>query len=500
MGQVEQGWVAARMSDSAWVSLCKISRSASIAIAVILALPYSANAGVWENKASITFGEIYTDNVELDDDNKESKFISVVRPTIELEGRGRRAEMSLMAAFEFNNVGGAADSFNPRIRGDGAVELLEDFFFIEGDIYSNQTLIDPFAASGSTQLNRSDNVTTTYDYSISPYAVHRFARFADLQVRYTYDDQINKGDELSDSVQRMSVMTLNSGPDFGPLSWTLRADHQKTEFDGDGFMNQDGDNERSTASIKVGYELSRKWQVNSTVGQEWNNFQTFDDDDTDGRFWDVGLIWTPNRRTTFDVGYGKHFFGDTPRFKFTHTTRRTSLTVNYSRSVSDTRSERRSASLFPTEDAFGDQIDPITGEPLFLTDNFTFRDQGVFVNELFDASLTLKGKRSDLTFFVRESKQLREDIDSDAKFTSTGIRFNRQLSSKISVNSRLSLDERESRATSEAETTRFYLSLDRQLGPKTSLGLAYSFSDRDAGGFQQSYKENRVSLSLTIDF
>jgi len=119
---------------------------------------------------------------------------------------------------------------------------------------------------------------------------------------------------------------------------------------------------------------------------------------------------------------------------------------------------------------------------------------------LFDASLTLKGKRSDLTFFVRESKQLREDIDSDAKFTSTGIRFNRKLSSKISVTSRLSLDERENRATSESEITRFYLSLDRQLGPKTSVTLGYSFSDRDADGFGRDYKENRLNLGLTIDF
>ena len=161
------------MNNSTRVSLCKISRLAPIAMVVILAVPYSLNAGEWKSKGSITFGEIYTDNVELDDDNKKSKFISVVRPTIELEGKGRRAEMSLVGAFEFNNVGGGADSFNPRVRGDGAVELLEDFFFVEGDIYSNQTLIDPFAASGSTQLNRSDNVTTTYDYSISPYLVHR---------------------------------------------------------------------------------------------------------------------------------------------------------------------------------------------------------------------------------------------------------------------------------------------------------------------------------------
>ena len=35
-------------------------------------------------------------------------------------------------------------------------------------------------------------------------------------------------------------------------------------------------------------------------------------DDIDGSFWDVGFRWTPNSRTTVDVGVGERFFGSNP--------------------------------------------------------------------------------------------------------------------------------------------------------------------------------------------
>jgi len=496
MGWIEPRQVAAKMLKSRH----QIRQLA--AVSLVLTLSMGALGGEWAQKGSVTYSGVYTDNVGLRDKGKDGEFINVVRPSFELIGKGRRAEMSLAAAFEFNDVGSGADAFNPRIKGDGKVEVLEDFFFIEGDVYSNQSMIDPFAAGGESSLNKTDNHTTTYDYSVSPYIVHRFGQTAEYQLRYTFDDQINKSDELSDSSHEIVLMTLKSGPEFGRISWGLTNEYNKTEFDGDGegSLNQSGDNERLSSSVNIGYRLTEQWQVNGTLGKEWNNYQTYDDDDTDDQFWDVGVLWTPTRRTTFDVGYGKHFYSTTPRFKFTHKHRRSALSVSYARTLSDTRSERRNAEFFSFLDALGDLVDPITGEPLFLTDNFTFQDQGVFINEKFDSEWTLKGKRTSLTLFLKESKQIREDVDSDAVFKSTGIRLKRDLSSVLSVTSRLSWDERENRQANQADTTRFYLSVDRELGPKTKLGIAYSFSDRDSELSSDNYKENRVSVSLTIDF
>ncbi len=496
--QIEPERVVSRMGAFLWMFS---QRSGKAVVVVLLALyASSGNAGEWKAKSNVVFSEIYTDNIKLQESGEDSDFISVIRPGFDVEGKGRRANMSMRAAFEFNDLGGGADALNPRIRGDGSVELLEDFFFLEGDIYSNQSQIDPFGAAGNSSLNKTENTTTTYDYSVSPFVVHRFAQFADLKLRYTFDDQINKSDELSDSTQNSVVLTLNSGPEFGRINWGLTSDYKKTKFDGGGYLNQNADSERYSSSIKVGYRFDRKWQLSGTLGQEWNDYQTYNNEDTDDQFWDVGVLWTPNKRASVDLGYGQHFYSTTPRLKLTYQVRHSVVSVSYSRTLTDTRSERRNADFFANQDVFGDLVDPITGEPLFLTDNVTFRDQGIFTNELFDSSWTLKGRRTSLTLFFKESKQIREDVDGDQTFTTTGIRLSRDLSSKLSATSRITWDERESTAGDQADTSRFYLSLDRQLTPKTSVGLAYSFSDRDSELPSDNYKENRVSVNLSIDF
>ena len=135
----------------------------------------------------------------------------------------------------------------------------------------------------------------------------------------------------------------------------------------------------------------------------------------------------------------------------------------------------------------------------FLTDNFTFQDQGIFVNERFDNSLSLKGKRTTVTLYLKESKQIREDIDDDSIFTSLGMRVERKLSSKNTLTSRLSWDEREDGSGDKVDTMRFYLSLKRKIGTRTSVTLAYSLGDRDSDRINDDYKENRISLNFSID-
>ena len=73
------------------------------------------------------------------------------------------------------------------------------------------------------------------------------------------------------------------------------------------------DSELSSAQLNQGFQLNRFWQVNGFYGQEWNDFVS-SRDDIDGNFWDVGLRWTPNARTTVDAGNGDRFFGNNPRF------------------------------------------------------------------------------------------------------------------------------------------------------------------------------------------
>lgn len=457
-------------------------------------------AGEWIVKSGLNVGEVYTDNVDLDESDKDSELMTVVTPKIDITGKGRRGNVKALATFEMNSAGGDADFFSPRIQADADAELWEDLLFIEGDIYANQSLIDPFSKAGNSSLNSNDNVTTTYDYSISPYILKHFGRTADLTVRYTYDDQINTGDELSDSTKQSVLGTLASGDNFSRIDWTLTTEYQETSFDGGGFMGQDGENEQFTTSIKLGYQLFRRLNVNGTIGQESNSFSTADGDDPDDQFWDVGIRWEPTPRTSIDAGYGKHFYSTTPRFKFSHRMRKLTFESSYTRSLTDTRSERRNTNPFGFTEAQLQQLeDVVPGFNQFLSDNFTFQDQGIFVNERFDNSLSLKGKRTTASLYYKESKQIREDIDDDSIFTSFGVTMERKLSSKNTLNSRISWDEREDGSGFVVDTSRFFVSLKRKIGTRTSVSVAYSFAERDSDRVDDDYKENRLSLNFSID-
>jgi uncharacterized protein (PEP-CTERM system associated) len=476
-----------------------VAKVSVIALACF-ALASDVLAGEWVAKSALSVGETYTDNVELEENGEDSKLITTVSPSFNIKGTGNRANVRALAAFQFHNAGGDSDSFSPRISANADAELIKDFLFIDADLFANQSLIDPLAAAGNSSINQADNVTTTYDYTISPYIVRHLGQTADFQLRYTYDDQINKGDELSDSLKESILGTLQSGKDFSRLSWTLTGDYQETSYDDDDSMGENADNEQLTASIKLGYQLFRRLNVNGTIGQEWNSFEPADGDDPDDKFWDIGFLWNPTQRTSFDFGYGKHFFSTTPRFKFSHKMRKLTFESSYSRSLTDTRSERANTNPFGLTDEQVEEFEEdVPGFEQFLTDNFTFQDQGIFVSERFDNSLSLKGKRTTAALYLKESKQIREDIDDDSIFTSMGMRMERELSSKNTLTSRLSWDEREEGSGDKSDTMRFYLSLKRKIGTRTSVTLAYSLADRDSDRIDDDYKENRLSLTFSID-
>lgn len=362
-----------------------------------------------------------------------------------------------------------------------------------------QTVINPFAAAGN-QLNATGNVTTTYDYSVTPYVVHRFKQFAEFRMEYSYDEQSYKGGALADSTSDSAEVSLSSGPDFTRLSWRLLGEYDETTFEDDPSQpTRDADNERTSASLRLGYQLSRKWQVNGTVGEEWNTYETFDTIDIDDSFWDVGLRWTPTERTIVEAGYGERYFGSTPRFSIEHRTRRTTFSVDYVRSLTDTRSERGNFTPFLAQDAFGNDIDPELAEALrTLLDSTTFEDQGIFVNESLDSSFAVRGKRTTVTFSARRSKQVRQDINTDVLFQSYGISADRKLSSDLSVDSRVSWQSQEDGAGLKFDTFHISFGLSRQLGENTDVELRYSYSERDSDRLNDTYDENRISLQFSL--
>ena len=468
-----------------------------------LAIIPGAMAAEWRVDTGVRVGEVYSDNIRLDGDDEKSEWVTVLSPTVDLEGKGARADVNLKADFEFNSLGGNSDSFNPRIQGDASVELLEDLFFIDADVRSNQTAVNPFSSFGSSNFNESGNRTTTYNYSVSPYLVSRIGSFARVRLRYNYDIQENRGDELDDSTRESASLGFNSGPDFTRFTWGVFGSYSKTDFDdrvGSISPTESSDNEFISAAVRLNYRISRKWQLTSSFGQEWNDFISLDDD-IDGDTWSAGIVWTPNKRVDLELGYGERFFGETPTARLSYRHKRSEIQLNYERSVTDSRSLRQQGDIFSGISSFDQLLNVLSRGVLSGSGGFTTPNNSTLVNEQFDFSYSLKGKRTTLTFDARRSEQTAQESNRENVFSGFSVSADRKLSGNLSVNFRYSWDEREDKLLERKSNTDWYtLSFNRQLGPNTNLTFSYDYSDRDGGDFGNGYNGNRLSLYLTVNF
>ncbi|MCW8889417.1 MAG: TIGR03016 family PEP-CTERM system-associated outer membrane protein [Sedimenticola sp.] len=378
------------------------------------------------------------------------------------------------------------------MQADAKAELFERVAFIDLNATATQNSIEPLAVSGSGNLNNRGNTTTTYSYKISPYLKSRFKGLADMELRYTYNGLSHSEGSVGDTTSETVNLSIASGPDFRLFSWGVNASNRATD------NNQGQVSELSTLDFNMGYQFSRHWRVTGSIGTESNDFNSTSTN-RDGSRWDLGAVWTPNPRTVFDFGFGNRFFGNTKRFSFTHTGKRSSLTASFSQELTDSTTQLSDQVVFQRVDEFGEPIiDPVTGDPFLLSQNVATINNSSFVSDQLSVNYSLKGRRTTLSLNGNLSEQTYQDSNREVSHLGLGANINRKLSGKISGDLGLNWNESEEKgtATSQSDTWRLSAGISQELGPNTNLRFNYSFSDRSSNQSGQSYEENRLSLTL----
>ncbi len=167
------------MRNSAFPVKSATLRRKSLALAVCAAglclLQGTALAAEWTRSASVSVGQVYSDNVELESEDENSDFFSTVMPSVSVQGKGARASVDLNAAVEMNDRSGGGGNFNPLLNATANAELIEDFFYTDVFARANQTVTDPFQASSNTALSSNENTGTTYKLWHQPSIRKRWA-------------------------------------------------------------------------------------------------------------------------------------------------------------------------------------------------------------------------------------------------------------------------------------------------------------------------------------
>jgi hypothetical protein len=475
-------------------------------------------AAEWTNSASVTPGVTYTDNVCLSKNDTQDEWIGTVTPAATMIADGSRVNLSVDGSVEVNTLTdsrlrdlgctggnrGSREQFAPRLNGTADAILVENWFYFDATAYINQNSVTPYASGGGDSFNRTGNTNTTYSYSVSPYIARRFKDTAELNLRYTFDDQYNSSDAVRDSTEDRVQASLGSVPGVSKYSWGIQGDYSNVNYSNSPrIIDNNQDSELKSAQINQGYQLNRRWQLNGFYGQEWNDFVS-NRDDIDGTFWDVGLRWTPNVRTTVDAGVGDRFFGNNPRFAITHRHKRSAFSANYAKTLTYDRNIRTLQESPP--------LNPGLPPPPGIDPGVTSLSNSPILDERFTLGYSWQGLRTSIGVSAFQSEQTKRGGSAptftDSTYTGVAVSANRDLSRQTSLRAGVNWNEQdpknsngnvENQVINNSETWSGSLGINRQLSQRTNLGLNYVYTDRQSDGEFNTYTENRITLDLRVD-
>ena len=452
----------------------------------------------------------YTDNARLAPRGEEqSDLIYNVTPSILFTADGNR--VSGRANYAYNNQfylnESERNTASHLINASGNVELLENFFFVDGSATRReraQTVLDPIGFDDGVGPDR----TTVTTWQISPYVTQRLGRFANTTARYTYD--------RVDSQRRSTGETYNfdieSGPTFGRFFWSGNFERQEIRYDDDRPGIPAGERVTlETVSGTGGVELTSRLSVFGTVGEERNEFLTTRED-IDGSFWNAGFRWNPNVRTSIEGTVGERFFGQTRSLDIQHQRRRSVWQASYVQQVSTTRGQI----LVPDEDCIEFFLDQgFTPEQAFVLcgDQATVSlAEDVFVSERAQVSLRYNMRRSrwSLLAFRSERELLSERDEADdvrRDDTRYGVqgRFGWDLGARTAWDTTVSrtwvdYDEFDGADDRRERLWSLRTGLTRQMTDSMRGSLSYRHQQRSSEGEVAGYRENAVIATLNMTF
>lgn len=477
---------------------------------IVLAVPVGAvQAAQWDTGAGLSLGAVYSDNVCLRSFDEESKTIGTLTPNVRLSADGVNGSMDLYAAAEFNTLensdldcgvpGTERLSPAPRVRFNANTAVVPQWLYLDVSAFADQNPINQFVAGGEDNLSGRGNVNTTYQYNVSPYLYRQLSATASALLRASYSEEINSEDVVSDSEREQVYLDVGISPELAQFSTGVVGRYSNIDYSRERGGDNTFNSELSSAYWRVAYQLSRAWQVNGYVGEEWNDYiSVFQEQE--GSFWDVGVSWTPNQRVTIAAGTGERFFGSTPRASVEYRYRRGRISLSYERELTYDRSLRATDPFADDIDELLDDSVPEQGEVLEPGGAPTTITNSPILDERLRFVYTYRPRRTSLTFNASHSEQTRAEDGLKDTFIYAGLALERELSRRLSLFSRLSWRIREPdqrrAVVRDSETGRFSFGARALFGVNTSVSLAYQYTDRSSDIPNDEYQENRVTLRI----
>lgn len=474
-------------------------------LCALMCLALTAAAGGWNTNAGLNSQIFYTDNLFLAPSSGKSDIVLDISPFFAADREGARASARVVYAptLRLYQDESSFNGVSHSLQANGTVELFEDYFFVTGAATAGEALIDPRSTSTFDPISAPGASTQFATVSLVPslrfpIGSGRNARMAiEPGISYVYTDETVEGD-TSEGVfsWRLSALVA-SGPDVKDLPWGLT--YRRVTFDtdsGDGLWRADSG---------LSYRFNRTILGTLSLGYAEGDYESTND--TSGPSWRVGFTWTPSPRTTLTAGYGQAFWGDDSLLDLEHRHRRTLWRARYRVAVQDPNGVLLDQEVIPLEDAFGNPIvDPFAAQVPSIVRNTATLNNTIFVRQQATASVGATWGRTAARLELDLAKDTPEQ-EPNPTTTSSQLLFDlsRRITPKTSASVLFqywdySEDSRDSTTAEDAdfEQYRVALRLTRSLTRRTAVGISVEHTERTGGADTNSYEENRVSASVSM--
>jgi uncharacterized protein (PEP-CTERM system associated) len=455
----------------------------------------SAIAADWIFTPFVGIREAYTDNVLSTPTNTESDFLTTLSGGFTLDGIGNRLNLraSYDGAYDFYADTTDLNGFRNNLLGSANAELVEDHFFIDGQIaYTPENLTDSGAASAIDRTLSNDQ-TQVLNYRISPYYLQRFGQNAVGIARYSFsqllfsDTDVGStttppGDETTHEVN----LILESGRNFSRSNWTLETFFVDSTVKG-------GDDLRRGTFIATGqYPINRNVALLGTTGYDDFDGENIDNDEISGFFVGGGVRLTPGPRTDLALQYGYRYGSSVWNMDFTYLASSAAvLTATYNVDVGTGGQAYTSRDVL---DPDGELVNPNFSNSSFADTTTKY--------ETFE--IGIRGMRGLNSYFAGGSYVTRDFLTTGTSDETASVngRYSRELSPRLSM----SIDGSWSKivepvVTGDGETTiRAGAALSYLFGENFTGTLAYDYYDRDADTPANNLRENVISVSVMKSF
>lgn len=466
----------------------------------------SSQAGEWQFEPQVTSSLIHVDNITLtNSSNAESSSVFELTPRFSLNGAGRNLKASfdyqLQNLFYSNNPVEEKNSemkqFH-RLSTTANIEIVDRIIFMDASAFVNQQNSSSIGEGALDNVSLSEGRSTVKKLSISPFVHHMGSGGFITDLRYRADKLRDDDSVVNEADIQTLSLDLNSGQLAGRWQWLLSSQVRDLHY------REKTDQKHYEAEIGLSYHLFPKTILGLNLGSERVEYQLENVDPTGGDFWQLDLQWRPGKRTSFTVGLGERYYGNSYKFNMEHTSRRARFDLGYSEDVTN-RSLIQFEQEFFTLD--GDPLSDITllditSSEINSVDQYQVLTYPVLSTEIivrkrWKGRVRWKTGKTDLSFNASRTESNFQTSGDTERLNSAEAswQWRAQRNMSIALNGYYQHRRIISQGASE-QLLRSEIKLSRTLWPGVASSLSIMETSRKTSDDLKNYDQQRIALAI----